>query len=79
MQIYTPGYFFQRGGYKMKSRINYQKTFGTSETNQNANEKQEKDVKVDKDASRRAKKILAAATMMSMMGGCEYSGKNDEK
>lgn len=59
----------------MKSRINYNKTFGTT----NTNEKQEKDVKVDKDASRRAKKILAAATMMSMMGGCEYSGKNDEK
>lgn len=63
----------------MKSRINYQKTFGTSAVDQNTNEKQEKDVKVDKDASRRAKKILAAATMMSMMGGCEYSGKNDEK
>lgn len=63
----------------MKSRINYQKTFGTSSADQNTNEKQEKDVKVDKDASRRAKKILAAATMMSMMGGCEYSGKNDEK
>lgn len=78
MWIYNPGYFFQRG-YKMKSRINYQKTFGTSSTNQNTNETQEKDVKVDKDASRRAKKILAAATMMSMMGGCEYSGKDDEK